>query len=134
MYTAYFSVILIWCILGAVLNPEKFLPIAVGAVVVIGFSFLLYTSLKKINKSLEGMVGDTVDQELKTSLMEKMKKDLAKLSKQRNPPVEESSRVQFHKALFSYMEKNNYPTVSRDTTDSILDGDMGALIGMMNKN
>lgn len=134
MYTAYFSVILIWSILGAVLNPEKFLPIAVGAVVIIGFSVLLYTRLKKINKSLEGMVGDTVDQELKTSLMDRMKKELAKISKLRNPPVEEHTRIQFHKALVSYMEKNNYPSVSKDATDSILDGDMGMLIGMMNKN
>jgi len=37
IYTAYLSMILVWCILGAVLNPQKFLPFATGAVVIIGF-------------------------------------------------------------------------------------------------
>lgn len=37
IYTAYLSMVLVWCILGAVLNPQKFLPFATGSVVIIGF-------------------------------------------------------------------------------------------------
>ena len=98
---------------------------AVGAVVIIGFSFLLYTRLKKINKSLEVMVGETVDKELKGSLMETIKKELAKLSKLRHPSVEDNTKIQFNRALNNYMTKNNYPSVSQETTDAILDGNMG---------
>jgi len=135
LYTAYFSVILVWCVLGAVLNPQKFLPMAVGAVVVIGFSVLLYVTLKKINKSLQGMVGNTVDSELKSSLVQTVKKEISKITHLRNPPVEDHTRIQFHRALNSYMEKNDYPLVAKKTTDSVLDGDMGALINkIMNKN
>ena len=53
LYTAYISVILVWCILGAVLNPQKFLPMAVGAVVIIAFAIILYSKLKNINKGLK---------------------------------------------------------------------------------
>jgi len=134
MYSAYISVILVWSILGAVLNPQKFLPMAVGAIVIIAFSFLLYTRLKQINKSLEGMVGSTVDAELKNSLVETVKKELDKLSKLRHPPVEDNTRIQFNRALNNYMSKNNYPPVTQDSTDEILDGNMGELIKMMNKN
>ena len=35
LYGFYISVVLVWCILGAVLNPNKFLPLATGAIVII---------------------------------------------------------------------------------------------------
>ena len=134
IYTAYISVILVWCILGAVLNPQKFLPMAVGAVVIIVFAILLYTQIKNVNKGLEKMVGDSVDTELKMSLMETMRKEHAKNMLLQNPPIEDNTRAQFYRALNSYMVKNNYPPVDRGTTDSILDGNMGACINMMYRN
>ena len=134
LYTAYISVILVWCILGAVLNPQKFLPMAVGAVVIIAFAVLLYTQLKNINKGLEKMVGDSVDGELKMSLMETIRKEQAKNMLLQNPPIEDNTRAQFHRALNNYMLKNSYPPVDRGVTDAILDGNMGACINMMYKN
>ena len=80
------------------------------------------------------MVGETVDKELKTSLMDTIKKELAKLSKLRFPNVEDDQKIQFNRAMNNYMTKNNYPSVTTDTTNSILDGNMGELISMMNKN
>ena len=134
LYTAYISVILVWCILGAVLNPQKFLPMAVGAVVIIVFAVILYTQLKHVNKGLEKMVGESVDAELKMSLMETIRKEQAKNMMMQNPPVEDNTRVQFHRALNNYMLKNNYPPVDKGITDAILDGNMGACISMMYKN
>lgn len=116
------------------MNPEKFLPMAVGAAVILGFSYLLYTRLKQMNKSLEVSVGSIVDGELKNSLVETVKKELSKLSKLRHPPVEDNTKIQFNRAMNNYMAKNNYPNVTQETTDAILDGNMGELINMMNKN
>ena len=107
---------------------------AVAAIVIIGFSYHLYTRLKMINKKLTLSVGSIVDGELKNSLVETVKKELAKLSKLRHPPVEDNTKIQFNRAMNSYMAKNNYPSVTQETTDAILDGNMGELINMMNKN
>ena len=107
---------------------------AVGAVVILGVSYLLYSKLKWVNKKLEVSVGSIVDGELKNSLVETIKKELSKLSKLRHPPVEDNTKLQFNRVINNYMTTNNYPTVTQDITDSILDGNMGALINLFNKN
>jgi hypothetical protein len=134
VYIAYVSVVLVWCILGAVLNPEKFLPMAVGAVVLIGFWALLYTRVKKVDASLKGVVSGSVDTELKLSLAETIRKEQQKLQKQKNPPVEQTTRVQFSRAINTYMVNKNYPPVKTENWDAILDGNIGVLKEMLSNN
>ena len=80
------------------------------------------------------MVGDSVDAELKMSLMEIIRKEQVKHLMLKNPPVEENTRGQFLRALNNYMVKNNYPPVDKGTTDVILNGNMGACINMLYRN
>ena len=116
------------------MSPEKFLPMAVGAVVLIVVAVLIYTRLKKVHKKLEEAVGSAVDKMLKQSLTDTVKKEQLRLGKMYNKSVDMNTQNQFHKAICSYMVKNNYPIVNKNTTDAILDGNMGELIGMMYNN
>jgi hypothetical protein len=74
IYIAYGSVILIWCILGAVLNPQKFLPMAIGALVFIAFSYRLYSRLTDAHSYILSQANSEVDKGLKESLFETMRK------------------------------------------------------------
>ena len=132
MYVAYISVILVWWILGAVLNPEKFLPMATGAIVIIGFTAFLYSRLKQIDQTLQEVVNITVNQELRVSLYDSIQKnsDLSKVARQ----VESIPQMLFNKAINAYMSANNHPIVERNITDEILQGNAGAIANLIHKN
>jgi sensor domain CHASE-containing protein len=133
MYVAYLTEIMIWCILGAVLNPEKFLPFAVGSVVIVAFVVLLWTRVKKVDSSLKNVINGTIDTELKVSLSDTIRMEQLKFLKQRNPPVEQSTRVQFTRFMTSYMTNNSYPAITGEECNRILDGDVDLLLQIMTK-
>jgi hypothetical protein len=70
VYAFYIGVVLDWSILGAVLNPEKFLPTASGAIVIAGAAYILYTRLKNVNKTLKELVLSTVNEHLRIAMFE----------------------------------------------------------------
>jgi hypothetical protein len=76
VYAFYIGVVLVWSILGAVLNPEKFLPTASGAIVIAGAAYILYTRLKNVNKTLTELVLSTVNEHLRIACSKRSKEKL----------------------------------------------------------
>ena len=56
IYNAYLILVLVWCMLGAILNPQKFLPAATGTLTFVVFVVARYTQLKKLNDTLQEKV------------------------------------------------------------------------------
>ena len=132
-YVAYLSVICIWSILGAILNPEKFLPIAVGAIVILGVIVFMYFKLSNINKVVKEIVDETVKEELKISLFEMIKKqDTSSDSMMSNN--NNLSQVMFHRSINKFMQDNDLPNVEKSLTDEILQGNAGAISTLMHEN
>ena len=133
MYMAYISVILVWCVLGAVLNPEKFLPLAAGAVVVVVVIFQVYSKLKQIDDTLKEVVDLSVTDELRASIFDTIQKQNTDLSKALfeagNAP-----QVLFHKAINVFMTNKGHSIVDRSITDEILQGNASAIASMLHKN
>ena len=129
-YTAYLSLILVWAILGAILNPAKFLPTAAGSAVFITFWVFIFSKLKTIEKTLKDVVGRCVDSGIASSLSETFDKEKEKLLLLISRPVELATQRLFWQAINSFMKMNNLPNIEKDITDGILEGDAGA-IGML---
>jgi hypothetical protein len=98
VYIFYFGIVLVWSILGAVLNPEKFLPTASGALVIAGAAFLLYTRFKNVNKTLTELVLSTVNEHLKIAMFETIQKQNSEMAKLLHK-VDEMPEILFNKAL-----------------------------------
>jgi hypothetical protein len=68
LYLAIFSamviLVLTWSLLGAVLNPNRFLPAASGSVTFITFVLAKFTFMKHLNEKLQEGVGDIVNEKL----------------------------------------------------------------------
>ena len=127
IYTAYISVILIWCILGAILNPQKFLPSAAGSGVFITFCILIFSRIKKIEKTLQEVVSKWVDSSIQNSLMSSFEKEREKLVNLLLRPVEAISQRLFNQSINSFMKLNGLSTVDKNVTDGILEGDAGSI-------
>ena len=126
-YTAFISMVLVWCILGAILNPEKFLPTAAGSAVFITFCVLIFSKIKKIEKNLQDVVSKWVDSSIETSLLKSYEREKEKLVSLILRPVEEISQRLFNQAINSFMKMNSLPEIDRNITDGILEGDAGAM-------
>ena len=133
IYTAYLSMILVWCILGAVLNPQKFLPFATGAVVIIGFWVLVFAKLKEINDTLKDVIHSAVDIGFKNSISTSFEKEKVKLANLMIKPIERVTQRMFYQAINSFMKDFNLPQIDRETTDKILEGDVAELVLLFNK-
>jgi hypothetical protein len=130
LYISYISVILLWSILGAILNPEKFLPIATGALVVIVFLGFTYVKLSSINKTLTDLVKNVVNDEIKGTMIQSFQNkhvDVSKITSQ----AKSLTHSLFHKAINTYMGANNIQSVDRSVTDEIMNGNAGAIATLL---
>ena len=133
-YVAYISVILLWCILGAVLNPEKFLPIATGAMVILVFLGLMYSKLSYIDKTLKEVVSNVVNEQLQGTMIESIQKKANKAQDELVDKFETMPQLVFNKAINTFMRMNNHPAVDKETTNEILKGNAGAIAKMLHQN
>ena len=65
IYVAYISCVALWMVLGAIINPNKFLPFATS---VLTFAFFIYTKYKAMNDlitNLEARLQEFIEEELK---------------------------------------------------------------------
>ena len=134
LYTAYLSMILVWCILGAILNPNKFLPTAAGSAVFIAFWVFIFAKLRQIEKTLKDVLGRCVDLSITSSLTETYEKEKEKLANLIARPVELATQRLFNQAINSFMKLNNFQTVEKDVTDGILEGDAGAIAMLLHRS
>ena len=133
-YVAYISVILLWCILGAILNPEKFLPIATGAMVILVFLVLMYSKLSYIDKTLKEVVSNVVNEQLQGTMIESMQKKANKAHDELVDKLEAMPQLIFNKAINTFMRMNNHPAVAKEVTDEILKGNAGAIATVLHQN
>ena len=75
IYAMLLTLFLVWCILGAILNPTAFLPYAAGAGTFILFVKSKYDKLKKLDETLKEIVFEFVQ----TKLQSKMGNSLTKV-------------------------------------------------------
>ena len=135
LYVAYASVILIWCILGAVLNPQKFLPMAIGSLVFVAFSYRLYVKLTNLHMMIINRVKTCVDNELKQSLIETLQDHESRDDKEAIDTINQTSAINtFKRELNNYMEVNNYTIVDEERVDLIIKGDAEAILQIISKN
>ena len=133
IYTAYLSMVLVWCILGAVLNPQKFLPFATGAVVIIGFWAMIYSKLKEVDETLKDVIGAAVDIGLKNSVMTNFEREKVKLANLMIKPVTGITQKMFYQAINGFMKEFNLPQIEKEITDKILEGDVSEIVLLFNK-
>ena len=133
IYTAYISMMLVWCILGAILNPQKFLPMAAGAVVVIGFWTMIYSKLKQIDDTLKEVVNTTINLALKNSINENFEKEKLKLTQLVMKPLTGFAQRMFYIGVNASVKELNLPPIEKELTDSVLEGDAGAIAMLFNK-
>ena len=127
IYTACISMILVWWILGAILNPQKFLPTAAGSGVFITFCVVILSKIKMIEKTLQEVVNNWVDSSIQSSLISSFEKEKAKLVNLILRPVEATSQRLFNQAINSFMKLNGLNSVEKNVTDGILEGDAGSI-------
>ncbi|CAI2386021.1 unnamed protein product [Moneuplotes crassus] len=132
MYVAYFGVVLLWCILGAILNPHTFLPLASAAGVIIGCAAYFATVLRKANSSLDEIVNKIIEEQLQIAIINSLNGNevISKIVKS----VDNLPQTAFHTALNSFMYLNNLEKVERSISDKILDGDIQSLTLMLESN
>ena len=129
MYVAYFGVILLWCILGAILNPQTFLPLASGAAVIISCTFYFYNVLNKVNSSLDEIVHKVIEEQLQITLVNTLNEN-EKISNIIEA-VDDLPQHFFNNALNAFLSLNNLKQVERKISDRILDGDIQSLSFML---
>lgn len=134
LYTAYLSMILVWAILGAILNPAKFLPTAAGSAVFIAFTAFIFSKMKMIEKTLKDVVGRCVDSSITNTLSETYDKEKEKLVLLISRPVELATQRLFCQAINSFMKFNNLASVEKGITDGILEGDAGSIAMLLHKS
>ena len=83
------------------MNPQKFLPMATGAVVIVGFCILLYSKLKQIDETLKEVISSAVDIGLKNSINSNFEKEKAKLANLMIKPVVGVAQKMFSKRLIT---------------------------------
>ena len=133
IYTAYISMLLVWCILSAILNPQKFLPMAAGAVVFVGFCTMIYSKLKQIDETLKEVVSSTVNLALKNSLDSNFEIEKLKLTELVMKPITGFTQRVFYHAVNASVKEFNLAPVEKEVTDSVLEGDTGAISLLLNK-
>ena len=129
IYVAYFGVVLLWCILGAILSPQKFLPLASGAGVILGCVFFFYKTISNINRTLDEIVTKVIEEQLQVTLVNSLKNNerISKLVE----TVDDLPKVTFNTALNVFLSLNNLEKVDREITDKILAGNVGALASVL---
>jgi hypothetical protein len=125
MYIAYFGVILLWCILGAILNPQTFLPLASGAGVIIGCVIFFYSTLTKINKDLDEIVGKVIEEQLQITLVNSINNNeiISKIIE----TADDLPKVTFNTAINAFLEMNHLQKLERNITDEIMKGNVDSL-------
>ena len=124
--------ILVLCILGAILNSNKFLPTAAGSAVFIAFWVSIFAKLRQIEKTLKDVLGRCVDLSITSSLSETYEKE--KLANLIARSVELATQRLFNQSINSFMKLNNLQTVEKDVTDGILEGDAGAIAMLLHRS
>lgn len=133
IYIAYISIILIWSILGAILNPEKFLPIATGSLAIILVMLLIYSRLKLINKTLNEVIDSSINDQLRLTMLNSLKKHSSVANKIISK-AESLSNMMFNRAINTFMITNNLHSVEQSVTDEILKGNAGAIADLIHIN
>ena len=134
LYGASISMILVWWILGAILNPQKFLPAAIGSAVFIAFSVLIFSKISKIKKALNDAVSKWIDSCISSTFISNYEKEKEKLASLIAKPVEIEAQKVFNQAINSFMKLNNLPSLEKEVTDGILEGDAGAMAMLFHTN
>ena len=129
-FAAYFAIVLLWCILGSILNPETFLPLASGAGVIMASIFFLLTSLRATHRELSKTVDKVIDEQLELTIFSNIKKN--KNSSQVSELVSSSPALVFNKTVNNFMALNDFKSIDRNITDEILNGNVGMLLKVMN--
>ena len=112
MYGFYISVVLVWCILGAVLNPNKFLPLATGAIVIIAFLINLYYKVNNAYYQIRRIVSSDVDQEVCSTLAEETSKN-AVTSEKNVDPIDSVAKNLFHNSINKFMKTQQYELLGK---------------------
>ena len=99
LYAASISMILVWWILGAILNPQKFLPTAIGSAVFIAFSVLIFSKINKIKKTLNDAVSKWIDSCISSTFISNYEKEKEKLAILIAKPVEIEAQKVFNQAI-----------------------------------
>lgn len=128
IYAAYISVILGWWLVGAILSPEKFLPVAMTSLTLIIFTYLLYSKLKKINNDLSQIISGVVSEEIGNRVIAKVEKEQDKMLKVLSNPISKAVNAAFEKQLNTFMKDRSFKKISPNQISHILMGDENVLI------
>ena len=131
-YIAYIGTVLLWCILGAILNPQTFLPLASGAAVIIGYVLYFYNIMTNIEKALDNIVGKVIEEQLQTNIVNSLTNN--KIISKITDTVDELPQVTFNASVNAFMTVNSMKTLERKVTDEILNGNVEYLVNTLGSN
>lgn len=73
IYIAYISCVALWMVLGAIINPNKFLPFATSVMTFALFLVTKYKAMNELINNLETKLQEYIEEELKELIAETMK-------------------------------------------------------------
>ena len=123
-----------WWILGAIITPEKFLPFATTAAVILVFVTSMYSRLKKLHKGLQEAVSGAVTEQIRATLLEGVNKNKENIEKKAKELTSKATGKVFGKSVEKFLKDHGYSKTSKGLTDAIFTGDMSALLDLMNES
>ncbi|CAI2361318.1 unnamed protein product [Moneuplotes crassus] len=132
VYIAYIGIVLLWCILGAILNPEAFLPLASGASVIIGYFLYFYNIISNIEKTLDNIVGKVIEEQLQSTIVNSLSNN--KIISKITDAADNLPQVTFHTSVNAFLAINKVEPLERKITDEILNGNVEYLIDTLDSS
>jgi len=135
VFIAFYAIIatlfLIWCLLGAILNPSSFLPFASGSATFILFVKTQADKLKHLNESLADIVSQFVDEKLQSTMGASLT-SIAKGDKKKNlvyGALERKTKELFGKAIFKAINVGNKQAqLNQEALDRFIKGGFDDMI------
>ena len=106
---------------------------AAGAVVFVGFCIMIYSKLKQIDETIKEVVSSTVNLALKNTLDSNFEIEKLKLTELVMKPITGFTQRVFYHAVNASVKEFNLAPVEKEVTDSVLEGDTGAISLLLNK-
>jgi hypothetical protein len=127
LFMAYVFLILAWCILGAILYPEKFLALASASLVFIAFNARTYKTIVNFSNNLEYEVEKIIADHLKSILAYTI--DIARKEIKKSLEIDE---IKFWEdSLNQVLDLWNFPKIDNQKLRALLEGDTSEYIDFL---
>ena len=138
LYVGYICLVALWMVLGAILNPNKFLPFATAVATFVMFVATKVKALNDLTNNIEDKIQQFVQDELQALISDTMtavfgndqgSEEMAEglITGELDKPA----RLLFQKAILAFLGDKVQPTPEQ--TEAIANGDTGQLVALISQ-